>query len=138
MTETMTTTQLNAELNNGNRELRQAFARLWGRSRNKYGNKPQVVNGQRFDSIGEMNRFRDLELLQMGKKIEKLERQVWFDLNVYGVLVGRIRIDFTYIEKGAVVAEDFKGKATGDWLFRFKVAKACHQQIDWRISRAGR
>lgn len=137
MTETITAAQLNAELNNGNRELRQAFARLWGRSRktNKYGNvRVTTATGEKFDSKREATRHGQLELLARAGTISKLERQVTFDLIVNGILVGRVRPDWTYIEKGVVVAEDSKGYQTRDHKTRWKLAKALFQQVDWRLS----
>lgn len=86
----------------------------------KYCNEPTIVDGLRFDSKKEAQRWGELQLLQAAGAISALSRQVWFDL--YGGV--RMRVDFTYTENGALVAEDVKGKATRDWLNKAKLFRA--------------
>lgn len=107
-----------------------AHAQIW----RKYRNQPQVIDGQRFDSKREARRHYVLAGMQQRGEIEKLERQVTFDLIVNGILVGRIRPDWTYIEHDKVVAEDAKGKQTDIHKLRWKLAQALFPLIEWRLS----
>ena len=78
---------------------------------NKYRNKPFVdEHGIRWHSQGEARRYAELKLLERAGKIESLQRQVAFDLSVAGSggTVGRIIVDFVYLENGKRVCEDFK------------------------------
>lgn len=106
------------------------FADVW----RKYRNKPTMLDGKRFDSKREAYRHAALEVLERVGRIEKLERQVSFDLVVQGVKVGRIKPDWTYIEDGHVVAEDSKGVQTDVHRLRWKLAKVLYPQIEWRLS----
>ena len=56
--------------------------------RNKYNNKVIVVDGEKFDSLGEADRWVELNWLQSARKISKLRRQVKFNLISNGVHVG--------------------------------------------------
>jgi len=81
-----------------------------GPKRQKYGNTALVMNGQRFDSLKEAERFRDLQLLERAGEIEDLRLQVRFDLHALGGLkITSYVADFTYVEKGKRVVEDVKG-----------------------------
>lgn len=87
--------------------------------RNKFGAIPVVVDGVRFDSTGEANRWDDLLKLQCAGAIAELRRQVAYDLHAPGgAVVGRIVLDFTYTEGGATVYEDWKGYRTP--LYKWK------------------
>lgn len=103
-------------------------------SARKYRNVPTMLDGQRFDSKGEAKRFAELQVLQRGKQIQNLERQVTYALFVNGVLVGKVRPDFRYVENGRTVCEDFKGKRTRDWATRWKLAKTLYGDIEWRVT----
>lgn len=59
---------------------------------NKYGARKVSLGGQTFDSEREFNRWCELSLLQRGKAISDLKRQVKFELiptqrNEYGQLI---------------------------------------------------
>jgi Protein of unknown function (DUF1064). len=90
--------------------------------RNKYNNKVIVVDGEKFDSLGEADRWVELNWLQSARKISKLRRQVKFNLISNGVHVGGYIADFVYWENGAITVEDFKGlqKGTAWELFKLK------------------
>lgn len=107
-----------------------AHAQAW----RKYRNVPTKLDDIRFDSKREAERWADLVLLQRGGTIEKLERQVTFDLIVNGVKVGKVRPDFTYIEGDTVVAEDSKGHQTEAHKLRWRLAQALYPLIEWRLS----
>jgi hypothetical protein len=81
----------------------------------KYRNKPCVIDGIRFDSKAEARRYQELELLQRGRQIRDLKRQVTFALyGKNGAAICRYRADFMYEEAGKHVVEDVKGVATDD------------------------
>ncbi|MBS0219160.1 MAG: DUF1064 domain-containing protein [Proteobacteria bacterium] len=107
-----------------------AHTQIW----RKFRNQPQVIDGQRFDSKREARRHYVLADMEQRGEIEKLERQVTFDLVVNGVLVGRIRPDWTYIEGDKVIAEDCKGAKPAVWQLRWKLAQALYPLIEWRLS----
>ncbi len=77
----------------------------------KFGAKPVTVDGVRFDSTGEANRWRELLLLEAAGKIECLRRQVRFPLKaIGGKIVCHFVADFTFYEGEEYVVEDHKGK----------------------------
>jgi hypothetical protein len=88
--------------------------------RNKYGAKPVVAGGIRFDSTGEYERWQELQLLQAAGKISELERQVVFQLAPSVKFEGakraqpalRMVIDFSYVENHRRILEDHKSPAT--------------------------
>ena len=93
----------------------------------KYNNLKVKQNGITFDSKGEARRWAELRLLQEGGYLSDLKRQVAFVL-CPAVKLGpsqrtkpavRIIVDFTYIENGKLILEDFKGVQTE--AFRIKL-----------------
>lgn len=98
---------------------------------NKYHNKKVVVDGLIFDSRKEGERWKELKLLESSGKIEKLERQVKFDLlpkqiGSDGKVIERkvqYVADFIYIRDGEVVVEDVKGYRGGGAYEVFKLKK---------------
>lgn len=88
---------------------------------NKYRNKKIMIDGIQFDSKKEANRFRELRLLEGAGVIEKLERQVKFDLlpnqkDPDGKVIERkvqYVADFVYVKNGKVCVEDVKGYREG-------------------------
>lgn len=109
---------------------RVAHGAMW----RKFGNKPTVINGERFDSKHEATRHLVLVDRQQRGEIEQLQRQVTFHLVINGMVVGKIRPDWTYLEDGVLIAEDAKGHQTDVHKLRWKVAQALYPQIVWRLS----
>lgn len=93
------------------------------RSKSKYRAIQTVVDGIRFDSKGEANRWCELRLLERAGTIKDLVRQPIFQLQVRGVdhfrVIGHYRADFSYMENGDLCVEDFKGVMTP--LSRWKI-----------------
>lgn len=98
--------------------------------KNKYHNKKVIYNGIKFDSKKEMERYKQLKLLEKAKKIKKLELQPKF------LLLGTIhykdktypktyyKADFRYydIKKGKYIVEDVKSPITAkDKVYRLKI-----------------
>lgn len=106
----------------------------------KFGNEPELVDGHRFDSQAEANRYRDLKLLAQAGEIEALELQPRFALVVgerpvliksKGFPNGRrasYRADFRYLDKrtGRVVVEDVKGHDTSESRLRRALVEAIY------------
>ena len=103
---------------------------------NKYNAKKISLGGQTFDSKREFDRWCELSLLQRGKAISELQRQVKFELipNQYdenGKLVERAVnyiADFTYYDKalGKTIVEDAKGMKTKEYIIKRKLMLHIH------------
>lgn len=90
----------------------------------KYHAKPTTVNGIRFASKRESERYQDLKLLQIAGEIDDLELQPRWDLHVKGVKVCRYVADFGYQQDGAFVVEDVKGVRLPLFKLKAKMLKA--------------
>lgn len=96
----------------------------------KYNSKKTVVDGQKFDSRKEANRYQELLLLERVGAIKNLSRQVKFVLipsqrdEVTGKVVERecsYRADFEYTEDGKTIVEDVKGFKTKEYIIKRKL-----------------
>ena len=79
------------------------------------GRNISISTCEHFDSQGEYYRYKQLELMQRGKIISKLERQVPYHFHAFNKLNDKpVKIftyypDFRYLDKdGNVVIEDYK------------------------------
>lgn len=98
--------------------------------RSKYGAKKTVVDGITFDSAKEANRYGILKMLASVNKIQGLEVQPVFAINVPSFLnpdkvqelvhIADYIADFRYYQGGKCVIEDVKSKATATPLYRLK------------------
>lgn len=80
----------------------------------KYHAKKTIVDGIKFASMKEANRYNQLKILERAGLIKGLELQVPFQLvpkSKYGRAIKYIA-DFVYIEDGEKVVEDAKGFRT--------------------------
>lgn len=92
------------------------------RSLNKYGAKKKTVDGIKFDSKLEADRYQQLKLLQKAGKINNLEYHKKFLIipkSRYGEDI-YYEADFFYFEEGYPVVEDTKSKATITALYKLK------------------
>jgi hypothetical protein len=96
--------------------------------RNKYNATPTRVEGRRFDSRREADRYAELRLLERAGEIRGLEVQCGYDLRVGGVLVCRYVADFRYADArtGETVVEDAKGFRTREYRIKKKLMLALH------------
>lgn len=99
--------------------------RRFNRGSNKYGAKKVEIDGIKFDSKKEGERWLALSLLQKAGHITNLRRQVRVDLmgqhRPMLTRTGRqmhITIDFVYEEDGETTYEDCKGMPTRDYEVR--------------------
>lgn len=109
--------------------------------RSKFNAKPQVVDGERFDSMRELRRWLELKTLERAFRISKLERQVTYVLAPSVKIEGeararpalRYKADFRYIEGGKTIVADAKGHADTAFRIRQHLMKSVHG-IDVRLS----
>lgn len=96
----------------------------------KYRNVKCTYNGIKFDSQGERDRYKVLELRQKAGEIYGLKTQIKFPIVINNVKVCNYIADFTYFvneDKGhhdAFIVEDFKGVITGLFTLKKKLMKA--------------
>lgn len=104
---------------------------------NKYRNKWTEVDGKKFQSKKEADRYSQLILLQRSGIISDLRTQVSFDLKAYkleganhlymgiakGIKICTYRLDFKYKEAGHWCYEDVKGMKSGPAYQLFKLKK---------------
>lgn len=112
---------------------------------NKYRNVKTVIDGHKFDSKGEGNRYCELLMLQRAGKLSDLKTQVPFTLvDAFTTQAGerikaiKIVVDFGYTENGKEVVEDFKSPATRTraFLLKKKLFQARYPHIEFRESNA--
>lgn len=101
----------------------------------KYHNKITVFEGNKFHSIGEARRYKELLLLQKAQKIFNLKLQVKYPLMVEGEKVGTYIADFVYYEDDNLVIEDFKGVLTAVFKLKWKILQAMHKNTIGMIFR---
>lgn len=82
--------------------------------KNKYNAQRVTVDGIKFDSKKEANRYCDLKLLERAGVISDLKLQVFFELIPSNKTERGVAYvaDFTYYENGIYVVEDTKSEAT--------------------------
>lgn len=96
------------------------------------GAQTTVVDGIKFQSKREANRYRELKIVQRSEGISRLRRQVMFPLVVKGwpVYEEGYRADFTYYELEAgewfYVVEDMKGMSTEIYKNKKRLMKAIY------------
>lgn len=98
------------------------------RQRRKYGNKKPTVDGIKFDSQAEANRYAQLKLLLTAGEITELQLQVPYELQPSfkheGKTIRAIKYvaDFVYKDKdGKVHIEDVKGMRTKEYEIKRKI-----------------
>lgn len=112
--------------------------------KSKYGSRNITIQGERFDSQKEANRYRELLLLQRAGKINELRRQVEFELiptqrepdtigTKGGIKKGNIlerrccyKADFVYKKGDETIVEDTKGVRTKDYIIKRKLMLYVH------------
>ena len=100
------------------------------RSRPKYGNKKTVVNGIKFDSKWEAERYLYIKSLERAGRVKDLELQVRFNLIVNDQKICAYIADFRYKREDKngewhEIVEDAKGVETPEFKLKKKLMKAC-------------
>ena len=109
----------------------------------KYHAKQTIVNGIKFPSILEANRYSQLLLLLRAGEIANLKLQVEFVINqayTDAETGERMRsviyiADFMYfdVRTKRTVVEDTKGIETAVFKIKWRQVKELYPQFDWRI-----
>lgn len=109
-------------------DSRALLARMKPKRKNKFNAIANVVDGERFDSMGERRRWQELKLLERAKLICNLERQKSYPLEVNGRLVTIYRADYVYFDvaSNTHVTEDFKGVLTPEFKLKAKLFRALY------------
>ena len=99
-------------------------------SRPKYGNKKVTIQGIKFDSKWEGERYLYLKSLERAGTIKDLELQVRFNLMVNDQKICAYIADFCYNREdnnGAwhYIVDDAKGVETPEFKLKKKLMKAC-------------
>lgn len=95
----------------------------------KYRNEKTVVDGIKFDSKKEANRYAELKVLERVGAITNLRLQVPFLLiptlkDEKGKVLERAvyyKADFVYLKGKQTVVEDVKGKKTKEYILKRKI-----------------
>ena len=90
---------------------------LGGKTKHKYGAKPQKKDGKYFASKAEKFRWDELELLEKAGAISNLQFQPTFILTKAKI---KYRADYEYDQEGEHIVEDIKGV----WTSRFRMIAA--------------
>lgn len=113
-------------------KLEELVREIDGKPVNKFGAVKKDVDGIRFDSTKEANRYEQLKLLVRAGKIKDLRMQVRYDLipkqkfSDGSSMAGTYYLaDFVYFDcdKGREVVEDVKGKKTDVYQIKRKLMK---------------
>jgi len=103
----------------------------------KYRNKPVIIDGIKFPSTKEGNRYSDLKLLQAAGKIQNLVIHPVFYFELNGVKIGRYTADAQYYIKSTprLQVEDTKswGTMTTEARRTHKLFKAFYPEHDFVI-----
>jgi len=99
-------------------------------SRPKYGNKKVTVQGIKFDSKWESQRYLYLKSLERAGTVKDLELQVRYNLMVNNEKICAYIADFRYQKQNKdgewyEVVEDAKGVETPEFKLKKKLMKAC-------------
>lgn len=103
--------------------------------KNKFHSKVTFVGSLKFHSKWEAERYQCLRLLEETGNISNLRLQVPFRLEVLGILICKLVVDFTYTENGKVVAEDAKGIETPVFRLKAKLFRAIYPNIELRVTK---
>lgn len=95
----------------------------------KFKTKRIIVNGIKFDSLGEGRRYSKLKFLEVRGIISKLELQPKFDMQYNGCKICTYRADFKFDYAGNTIIEDYKGRATAVFKLKQKLMKAFYPNV---------
>lgn len=108
--------------------IRDELAAERGR-RDKYRAEPCVMDGIRFASKTERDRYAELLIEQRAGRISDLEPHPKFPLTINGRDCGTYTADSRYVRNGVAVVEEVKSAGTKrdrEYRLRRKVAEAAH------------
>lgn len=110
--------------------------------RSKFNAVKTVLDGIKFDSKGEARRYAELQLMERGGLISRLERQPEFVLQEAFIDSAgekhraiKYRADFRYLENGRIIIEDFKGRPTPEFKMKAKLFRFMFPDVTLRITK---
>ena len=92
----------------------------------KYRNSKAIVDGIKFDSGAEGERYKILKAKEKAGLIKNLQLQVNYPLLVNGLKICDYRADFVYEVGGKTVVEDVKGQLHDVFKLKYKLMYACY------------
>lgn len=105
-----------------------AWATLKKQKQSKYHAEKAIIDGERFDSKREAERWQELRLMEKAGEISTLRRQVKYELIPAFKKPGERTersvsyiADFVYTENGETVVEDSKGFKTDVYKIKRKL-----------------
>lgn len=108
-------------------EAREVLDALVGGKKSKYGNKRVVVDGLKFDSKREADRYLVLKAQRDAGEISRLRLQPCFPIVIDGFKICDYYADFSYERRdGVTVTEDAKGMRTEVYRIKKKLVRAVH------------
>ena len=108
-----------------------------GEGMNKYRNIKTTVDGIRFDSKREAERYSELKLLERAGIITDLKLQPKFELipKHNGNRALTYIADFSYTEGGEKIVEDVKGMETKEFKIKKKLFEYFYPELKLKIVR---
>jgi len=94
------------------------------KSKSKYGNKKVVIDGIKFDSKREAQRYGALQLMLKAGLISNLRMQVPYQFKINEEKIFKYIADFVYEDNGKEVIEDVKGVATPVYKLKKQIIEA--------------
>lgn len=100
---------------------------------NKYGARAVLVNGIRFHSVKEAERYRQLAFLEKAHYIGELKLQPKFAIDVNNKLICHYIADFSYFDRTqeVTIVEDVKGYRTDVYKLKKKLFLALYPQYQF-------
>ena len=103
----------------------------------KYNAVSCVIDGVRFASKAEAERYCELRLLLRAGEIENLEMQPKYPITLNGIKIATYIADFRYVSRkqgpqgqdGHVVVEDVKGTKTPVYRLKKKLVEALYSGV---------
>jgi hypothetical protein len=92
----------------------------------KFKNNKAIVDGIRFDSGAEGERYKILKAKEKAGLIKNLQLQVNYPMIVNGLKICDYRADFVYEVGGKTIVEDVKGQLHDVFKLKYKLMYACH------------
>ncbi len=105
------------------------------RPRSKYGARKVTLDGVTFDSQGEANRWRQLQLLAKAGVVKGPgDPHPTFPIVINGTKVCVVEMDFAYNEGGLSVCEDWKGVDTPISRLKRKLLAAAYPHLTIKLT----
>lgn len=117
-----------------------AAKKVKGRGRIRKSPKAdRTMDGIVFDSIAEMSRYQELELLRAAGHIKDLELQPVFTFQINGRKIAKYIADFRYFDtvRQVDVIEDVKGHKDSVFRLKHKMFKAFFPELTLTLVPAG-